>query len=451
MSKNILTNSELVNKINKVNPQNALDVLRKVMLIDGFEIVLDLEKSHGLTINDAKTNDEYLDFYSFFASAPLGMNHPKLNTKEFKEELTLAAMNKPSNSDIYTVEMAKFVDTLCRLAMPEYFKHLFFVEGGTLAVENGLKAAFDWKVKKNFMKGYKEEKGQQVIHFRQAFHGRSGYTLSLTNTDPIKTAHYPKFNWPRITNPKIIFPLEENLDKIIQLENQAINEIYSAIKNNQDDIAAIIIEPIQGEGGDNFFRKEFFLKLREIADEHDIMLMFDEVQTGVGLTGKMWAHEYFVQPDIMSFGKKVQVCGIMVSNRIDEVEDNVLRVSGRINSTWGGNLTDMVRARKYLEVIVEDNLIENARIVGQYLLEKLLEVQKDFPHLVSQARGLGLMCAFDMPTPEIRKRFLTKLFENKMLMLGCGVSTVRFRPPLIITKEEVDKGIEIIRRTLRSI
>jgi len=451
MSKNILTNTELVNKINKVNPQNALDVLRKVMLIDGFEIVLDLEKSHGLTIIDAKTNDEYLDFYSFFASAPLGMNHPKLNTKEFKEELTLAAMNKPSNSDIYTVEMAKFVDTLCRLAKPEYFKHLFFVEGGTLAVENGLKAAFDWKVKKNFMKGYKEEKGQQVIHFRQAFHGRSGYTLSLTNTDPIKTAHYPKFNWPRITNPKIIFPLEENLDKIIQLENQAINEIYSAIKNNQDDIAAIIIEPIQGEGGDNFFRKEFFLKLREIADEHDIMLMFDEVQTGVGLTGKMWAHEYFVQPDIMSFGKKVQVCGIMVSNRIDEVEDNVLRVSGRINSTWGGNLTDMVRARKYLEVIVEDNLIENARIVGQYLLEKLLEVQKDFPHLVSQARGLGLMCAFDMPTPEIRKRFLTKLFENKMLMLGCGVSTVRFRPPLIITKEEVDKGIEIIRRTLRSI
>lgn len=449
MSEN--TNTAFVNNITKVTPENALNVLRKVMLIDGFEIVLDLEKSHGLTIIDAKTGDEYLDFYSFFASAPLGMNHPKLNTKEFKEELTLAAMNKPSNSDIYTVEMAKFVDTLCRLAKPEYFKHLFFVEGGTLAVENGLKAAFDWKVKKNFMKGYKEEKGQQVIHFRQAFHGRSGYTLSLTNTDPIKTAHYPKFNWPRITNPKIIFPMEENLDKIIQMENQAINEIYSAIKNNKDDIAAIIIEPIQGEGGDNFFRKEFFLKLREIADEHEIMLMLDEVQTGVGLTGKMWAHEHFVQPDIISFGKKLQVCGIMVSSRIDEVEDNVLRVSGRINSTWGGNLTDMVRARKYLEVIVEDNLIENARVVGNYLLEKLLEVQKDFPHLVSQARGLGLMCAFDMPSPEIRKRFLSKLFENKMLMLGCGVSTVRFRPPLIITKDEVDKGIEIIRRTLRSL
>lgn len=451
MLNQIFNDKFVINNSSQVTPQNALDVLRRVMLIDGFEIVLDLEKSHGLTLIDAKSGDEYLDFYSFFASSPLGMNHPKLNTKEFREELILAAMTKPSNSDIYTLEMAKFVDTLCRLAMPEYFKHLFFVEGGTLAVENGLKAAFDWKVKKNFMKGYKEEKGQQVIHFRQAFHGRSGYTLSLTNTDPIKTDHYPKFNWPRITNPKLIFPVEENLDKIIKLEEQAINEIYDAIKNNKDDIAALIIEPIQGEGGDNFFRKEFFVKLREIADEEEILLIFDEVQTGVGLTGKMWAHEYFINPDIMSFGKKLQVCGIMVSERIDEVEDNVLRVSGRINSTWGGNLTDMVRARKYLEIIAEDNLIENANIVGKYLLQRLLELQTEFPNLILQARGLGLMCAFDLPNPEIRKIFLTKLFENKMLMLGCGVSTIRFRPPLIITKEEVDKGIEIIRKSLRSL
>lgn len=434
-----------------ITPQNALDVLRRVMLIDGFEIVLDLEKSHGLTLVDAKSGDEFLDFYSFFASSPIGMNHPKLNTKEFREELILAALSKPSNSDIYTLEMAKFVDTICRLAMPEYFKHLFLIDGGTLAVENGLKAAFDWKVKKNFMKGYKDEKGQQVIHFRQAFHGRSGYTLSLTNTDPIKTAHFPKFNWPRITNPKIEFPIEENLNKIIKLEEKAINEIYDAIKNNKDDIATIIIEPIQGEGGDNFFRKEFFLKLREIADEEEILLMFDEVQTGVGLTGKMWAHEHFVNPDIMSFGKKMQVCGIMVSNRIDEVENNVLVQSGRINSTWGGNLTDMVRARKYLEIIVEDNLIENAKTVGKHLLQRLQELQAEFPKLVYQARGIGLMCAFDLPNPEIRKKFLTKLFENKMLMLGCGTNTIRFRPPLIISKEEVDKGIDIIRKTLKSL
>lgn len=435
----------------QITADNVHDVLRRKMLVDGFDLVLDLENSHGLTIVDAKTGDKYLDFFSFFASSPVGMNHPKMNTPEFREELLQAAMNKPSNSDIYTVEMAKFVDTLVRVAVPEYFKHLFFVDGGTLAVENGLKTAFDWKVKKNFMKGYKEERGQQVIHFREAFHGRSGYTMSLTNTDPVKIAHYPKFNWPRVTNPKIIFPLEKNLEAVIKAENEAVNQIYEAIKNNKDDIAAIILEPIQGEGGDNFFRKEFFVKLREIADENEILLMLDEVQTGLAMTGKMWTHEHYVQPDIISFGKKVQVCGIMVSNRIDDVEDNVFKKSSRINSTWGGNLTDMVRAAKYLEIIGEDELVENAKTVGEYLLAGIKELEREFPKLISQPRGLGLMCSFNMPDPEIRKEFLTKLYSNKMIMLGCGVNTVRFRPPLTISKDEVDLGLRIIRETLTQI
>ncbi len=437
-----------ITESSKVTAQNVHEVLNKKMLVDGFGFVLDLEKSHDLILIDEKSGDEYLDFFSFFASAPIGINHPKMRTPEFIEELIVAGINKPSNSDIYTVEMAKFVDTLYETAVPDYFKHLFFVDGGTLAVENGLKTAFDWKVRKNFMKGYKEERGQQVIHFRESFHGRSGYTMSLTNTDPIKTQYYPKFNWPRIINPKIKFPIEKNLDEIISLENQAIEEIKAAIKNNKDDIAVIIIEPIQGEGGDNFFRKEFFLKLREIADENEILLMFDEVQTGVGMTGKMWAHEHFVKPDIMSFGKKVQVCGIMVNNRIDDIEDNVFKKSSRINSTWGGNLTDMVRSKRYFEIIKEENLIENAASVGNYLLSSIMEIQSEFPNLVSQARGLGLMCSFNLPTPEIRKQFLDKLYKNKMIMLGSGLTTVRFRPPLILTNDFVDVGIKIIRDTL---
>lgn len=439
-------------KINSpITAQNVHDTLRKKMLVDGFDFVLDLQRSYGLTIVDEKTGDEFLDFFSFFASSPVGINHPKINTPEFREELALVAMNKPSNSDIYTVEMAKFVETFSRTAVPEYFKHLFFVDGGALAVENGLKAAFDWKVQKNFLKGYKEERGHQVIHFREAFHGRSGYTMSLTNTDPVKIAHYPKFNWPRITNPKIKFPLKENLDEVIKLENRAIEEIYSAIKNNKDDIALIIIEPIQGEGGDNFFRKEFFLKLREIADENEILLMFDEVQTGIGMTGKMWAHEYFVEPDILSFGKKVQVCGIMVSDRIDDISENVFKKSSRINSTWGGNLTDMVRSRKNLEIIEEENLVENARIMGSYLLSCLKEIQNEFPEYVSQARGLGLMCSFDLPNDSTRRKFLKELYRNKMIMLGCGNCSVRFRPPLVVTKEDIDKGMRIIKDTLQNL
>lgn len=435
----------------EINAANVHDILKKSMLIDGFDLVLDLKRSHGLTIVDEKTNEEYLDFFSFFASSPVGLNHPSINNPEFRDELSVAAMNKPSNSDIYTVEMAKFVDTFTRIAKPDHFKHLFFIDGGALAIENGLKVAFDWKVRKNFLKGYSEEKGHQVIHFKEAFHGRSGYTMSLTNTDPAKINYFPKFKWPRIINPKIKFPLENNLSEVIKLEEQALNEIHEAIKNNPDDIAVIIIEPIQCEGGDNFFRKEFFVKLREIADENDILLMFDEVQTGIGMTGKMWAYEHYVEPDIIGFGKKTQICGIMVSDRIDDVHENVFRTSSRINSTWGGNIVDMVRSRKNLEIIEEENLVENSKIVGAYLLENLIDIQNEFPKLVFQARGLGLLCAFDMPNPDVRKKFLTQLYNNKMIMLGCGVKTVRFRTPLNVTKEEIDKGVSIIRKTLISL
>lgn len=437
-----------IEETKKISAENVHNILRTRMLVDGFDLVLDLKNSHGLTLVDEKTGDEYLDFFSFFASNPLGMNHPKMNTNEFKEELVIAAMNKPSNSDIYTTEMAKFVDVFSRVAVPDCMKHLFFIEGGALAVENGLKVAFDWKVRKNFIKGYTEEKGKQVIHFKEAFHGRTGYTMSLTNTDPVKIAFYPKFNWPRITNPKIKFPINDNLKEITELENIAINEIYSAIKNNKDDIALIIIEPIQAEGGDNFFRKEFHEKLREIADENDILLMYDEVQTGIGMTGKMWAYEHYVKPDIISFGKKVQVCGIMVNDRIDDISDNVFKKSSRINSTWGGNLTDMVRSRKYFEIIEEDNLVQNAELVGKYLLQNIYELQSEFPEFVSNARGLGLMCSFDMPDPEIRKTFLTELYNNKLIMLGCGKSSIRFRTPLIVSNEDIDKGFAIIKEVL---
>jgi L-lysine 6-transaminase len=433
---------------NKITPDKVHQTIARNMLADGFGLVLDLKNSQGTRLVDEKNGDVYLDLFTFFASSPLGLNHPKLHTKEVMEEFAVASVNKPSNSDIYTVLMAEFVDTFSRIAKPDYMKYLFFIAGGALAVENGLKVAFDWKVQKSFMKGYKEEKGHQVIHFRQAFHGRSGYTLSLTNTEPNKIKYFPKFNWPRIINPKIKFPLEDHLQETIKLEQQAVDEIYAAIKNNPDDIAAIIIEPVQAEGGDNFFRKEFFEKLREITNENDILLMFDEIQTGFGLTGKFWASEYYVNPDIMAFGKKAQVCGIMVNDRVDEVKENCFHKSSRINSTWGANLTDMVRSKHIMRIINEENLVNNAETVGKFLLQNLQDIQKEYPSLVSNARGLGLMCSFDMPDGEIRNRFREECYKNKLLILGCGEKTIRFRPPLNIQKEDLIEGLKIIKKVL---
>jgi L-lysine 6-transaminase len=423
------------------------------MLADGLDLVLDLKKSKGCQIYDSKSKKYLLDCFSFFATAPVGCNHPKLIDSDFINKLGEVSVNNPTNSDVYTTEMAEFVDYFAKNAVPNCFKHLFFISGGALAVENGLKTAFDWKIRKNIGKG-NDEIGTKIIHFKEAFHGRSGYTLSMTNTfNQNKIKYFTKFNWPRITNPKISYPLnKENLDNVKKLEEKAEAEIKQALDENPNDVAAIIIEPIQAEGGDNHFRKEFFHTLRRLCDEYELMFILDEIQTGVGLTGKMWAYQHFdFEPDILAFGKKTQVCGIMVNDKVDEVEDNVFKVSSRLNSTWGGNLVDMVRCQKYLEIIKEENLIKNAETQGKHLLNGLEELSQRYHDKISNARGKGLMCAFDLPTPEKRDELKNKMYSNGMIILGCGKSTIRFRPPLIITSEEIDKALEIIEKTLKTI
>jgi L-lysine 6-transaminase len=436
-----------------IKPTEVHKTLSNHMLADGFDLVLDLKKSKGCRIYNSRAGKYMLDCFSFFASAPLGCNHPKLTTPEFIKKMGELAVNKPTNSDLYTTEMAEFVDAFRKHAVPDYFKHLFFVSGGALAVENGLKTAFDWKVRKNIERGKSEKLGTQVIHFKEAFHGRTGYTLSMTNTFNLnKIKYYPMFDWPRIINPKVKFPLnKENLENVKELEKQAISEIESAVSKNPDDIAALIIEPVQGEGGDNHFRKEFFLELRRLCDEHEMMFVLDEIQSGVGLTGKMWAHEHFdFKPDILAFGKKTQVCGMMVGERVDAIKDNVFNVPSRLNSTWGGNLIDMVRCQKYFEVIDEENLIKNAETQGNYLLEDLERLSQKYSDKISNARGLGLMCAFDLPTPEKRDELQKKLYAKDLIVVTCGATTIRFRPPLIISSEEISEALGILDKTLKA-
>lgn len=433
----------------RFTPKEALDVLKRYMLIDPSSMMVDFEKSHGAYFHDALSGREYLDFYTFFASLPLGFNHPGMFHESFMEDVKRVGRCKPANSDVLSIEFAEFVDTFHRIAAPDGYDHLFFIAGGALAVENALKTAFDWKFRKNLRRGI-HEKGAQVIHFKNAFHGRSGYTLSLTNTfDSNKTKYFPKFQWPRITSPAIRFPLEgQNLERVGRLEKQAVEEIKQAFVDNSDDIAAIIIEPIQGEGGDNHFRKVFFQQLRTLADENEAILIFDEVQCGMGLTGKMWCAQHFdVMPDIFCFGKKAQVGGIMCNDRVQEV-DSVFKVSSRINSTFGANLGDMVRAARYLEIIAEEKLVENAAHIGQHLFTGLTQMTQQF-EIMTNLRGRGLMIAFDLPTAAARDRFRAYLFEHGCMLLSCGERSIRLRPPLNLTQEDADKGLMLMRDGLR--
>jgi L-lysine 6-transaminase len=393
-----------------------------------------------------------LDFFSNFASCPIGYNHPRVDNPEFRERLVEAALNKPANSDIYTTYLAEFVETFARLALPPAFqKHMFLVEGGSVGIENALKTAFDWKIRKNFKRGYREERGTQILHLNEAFHGRTGYTLSLTNTaDPRKTQYFPKFNWPRIVNPKIQFPAtEESLAAAAKLEEEALRQAKRFLQERKDEIAAFIMEPIQGEGGDNHFRPEFFKAVRQLCDENEMLLIFDEVQTGIGLTGSMWGFQHFgVEPDLFAFGKKTQVCGFVSNDRILEVDDNVFSVSSRINSTWGGNLTDMVRSQRYLEVIDEEKLVANAAWVGEHFLRGLHRLAEKFPDLISNVRGRALMCAFDLPSGEIRDKAINTMEANDLLVLASGHRSLRFRPPLTLSAEEADDGMRRMEKSL---
>ena len=433
-----------------VSPQNVHASLEKHILADGFDLIFDMEKSNGVYIHDARYNRTLLDFFTCFASVPLGYNHPKMvNDEEFKKNLMMAALTNPSNSDIYTTQYAHFVETFSRVGIPDYLPHAFFIAGGALAIENALKAAMDWKVQKNLAKGYTKEIGFKVIHFEHAFHGRSGYTMSLTNTQPVKTKWFAKFDWPRVSTPQINFPYSDaNHEDLLKREELSLAQVKMAFEANKDDVCAIIIEPIQSEGGDNHLRHEFLEKLRVLADENEALLIYDEVQTGVGLTGKFWCHEHFgekARPDILAFGKKMQVCGILASKRLDEIEDNVFNVSSRINSTWGGSLVDMVRSAKIMEIIEEDNLIESAAQTGWYLQNELFKLSQKYS-VISNIRGKGLLTAFDFPSIATRDKFISLGLENNVMFLGCGNNSIRFRPALIISRKNIDDGLGVLEK-----
>lgn len=434
---------------NSVQPKDVQSILGRHLLVDGFDFVMDIEKSLGSYIHDSLSGENILDMFSMFASASIGYNHPDLVAQS--EWLGKMAINKPTLADVYSVEYAEFMEVFERVLIPKELQYAFFVSGGTLAVENAMKAAFDWKTRLNMEQGLTQE-ADVCIHFEQAFHGRSGYTLSLTNTsDPRKYQYFPKFDWPRILSPHLHFPItEKSLEETIKKEQLALLNIEEAILSMPNRVAAIIIEPIQAEGGDHHFRDEFFVGLRELCDQNDVLLIFDEVQTGVGMTGKTWAFQHFsVTPDLISFGKKTQVCGVLANKeKMDRIPNNVFKESSRINSTFGGNFIDMMRLKLILEIIEKENLVENSATVGKHLLAGLESLEKKHPSEVSNARGRGLMCAIDLKDGVSRDKLRVELYKKKVILLPCGDRSLRFRPHLNVSAEEIDIALEKIDEIL---
>ena len=427
-----------------IDAKKVLETLGKYQLVDGYPLVLDLEKSNGPWLVDAATGDKYLDAFTCFASWPIGFNHPMMADKAFRERLVTVAANKPANSDLYTEDMAEFVEAFGSRVTPDNYPYHFWVSGGSLAVENALKVAFDWKARKLGRTDFADNVNDLVIlHFRQAFHGRSGYTMSLTNTLPDKIGLFPKFDWPCVHNPAMVVDNDGQIVNDIEAEEaKAREEIEAAFSKHNNKIAAIIIEPMQGEGGDNHFRKEFMQALRKYADDNEALLIYDEVQTGFFGSGKPWLFQHIgVEPDLVSFGKKTQVCGVFSNRRVDEVEEHVFVRSSRINSTWGGNLVDMVRCKRFIEIIEQEQLADRITKRGEQLKAGLRELSRE-KAAFSNVRGVGSFVAFTCESPAARDSMLSDLFAHKLMALGAGADSIRFRLPLIIGEAEINTILE---------
>ncbi len=427
-----------------IDPKNVHATLERHQLADGYSLVMDLEKSRGIYLHDSRSGKDYMDLFTSFASWPIGFAHPMMADADFREQLQIAALTKVANSDLYTTQMAEFVEAFSTRVTPEGFPHHFWVSGGALAVENAIKIAFDWKAHKIGVDKADDGKGLCVMHFKGAFHGRTGYTMSLTNTDPQKVALFPKFDWPRISTPAIEFDATGGIANDVEaLERQALAEIDAAFENPiyKGKIACILIEPLQGEGGDNHFRTEFLRALRKICDEREALLIFDEVQTGFFGSGKPWLWQHHgVAPDVVSFGKKTQVCGVYANTRVDEVPENVFKVSSRINSTWGGNLVDMVRCKRFIDIIETEKLAENITKVGASFVEGLRGIANERGHF-NNVRGCGSLVAFTLATAEARDELLAGLYEKNVMALSSGERAIRFRLPLVISEAECGEAL----------
>lgn len=384
--------------------------------------MLNIQKSNNVFLYDESV---HLDCLS---SLPLGWNHPKLKNR--MKNIALAANHKLEDSSLKN----EFIEYFKNIVKD--FHYISLVENEEMGVENAIKAAFDWKFKKCGIESYYNDTFD-IIHLQQAFHGIGGYCLSLTDTTANWTALYPKFKWSRIKNPKINFPLVES--EVAVVESISLQQAEHALKTNR--VAAIILETIQSEGGDNHFSSNYFSALRELADKYEALLIFDEVQTGVGLTGKYWSYEHFgIIPDMITFGKNTQVCGFASTTRIDEIPDNVFHESNRLYTN--SNVIDMIRFMHINDIMEEEKITFNSEIIGKYFLDEL----KSIPE-ISNVRGKGLMLAFDFDSQCKRDLFFNKIFDY-VSVIRRGERSIALRPPLIFSHFHVDLTIKIIKNVL---
>lgn len=433
-----------------VKPEDVLMTLDERMSVTGLKLVIDPLKSAGLTIFDSWHEKEFIDFSFGGGRIPLTYNHRGFKDEEYIKRMRTATPFFAPADEIYSSEYATFVREFSRFALDDDFISLRFGSSHSDAVEMALKAAFDYKAQKN-IRSSKKNQALAVVCLEEAFHGFSGYALSLHKTSDVRTdGFYPLFDFPAIINPKLKFPAsEKNMKRVEQLENEAILQLKAHLQNGKRSLCAVIIEPVQGRGGDNYFRNEFFKKLKELSEENDFLLIFDETLTGFGTCGAKWAHSAAgVTPDILIFGGKSPLAGVAGGKCFEQVE-SVFNVPGRLSGGPVVNLSRFVYGAKLIEIIEDEKLLENAKKIGVDLGRRLSAICESSPY-AKNPRATGVMGALDFHNEKARDKIIRSLFEEGFIAAACGVKTVALRLPLDAPLMNVHKGLDIFERVILS-
>lgn len=427
--------------------KEMLDELGKYVIATPYPFVLDLEKCEGMWLVTVD-GQRLFDWAGYFGSKLIGHNHPGLYEPEYVKRLVRAANNKVANPDFLTPECLAYYRLLYRLA-PEIMRNpkleIYALNSGAEAVENAMKYLIA-KYNQKRADSRKQINNRRFLYFEHAFHGRTVFALNVTQTvDPVATKDFHGLSLSG--NFKLPFPAydsaeshEENVAKAMRV----LEQVESVLKLMADEIVGIIVEPIQGAGGHRVAVPEFFQGLSRLAHDYDVYLMFDEVQTGLCATGRMWGIDHFdlpYSPTAVATGKKFGAGVVYMREPLEDV--------GVLDSTWGGTLADMVRVVREMEIVEEEGLILKAEENGARLALGLRRLVEAYPDLLSNVRGLGLYQGFSVKTPELKGE-LVRIARDEfgLLLLGAGKRSIRTRPNLSVTAVEIDAFLALLEKAV---
>jgi 4-aminobutyrate aminotransferase/(S)-3-amino-2-methylpropionate transaminase len=426
-------------------------------------MIVDDERSQGVHLVDLDGN-VFLDFFSNFALGSLGYNHPAHLAVARSEAFVRAACNPTSTPFVTSPSWISFVSAVEREFAPPGMAKIFCVDGGGEGVEAALKAAFivhgekarrthgepvnplQWPEERQRAAMDNAGTNAVVLSFSGAFHGRGLGPLSATHSKLIHKADQPAFAWPQATFPAHRFPRERFAEENARAERDSLAEVERLLDQFAGRVAAILVEPVQSEGGDRHASPAFFQQLQALAHKAGAALILDEVQTGVGISGTLWAHQQLqlaAPPDLVTFGKKMQLGGFFATPSYNITQ------FGRMYQTRNGDRARGLLALATLQTISREDLLRNVRETGAYFLQRLEELATRFPHLVSDPRGLGFLLAFDLPTTQARDELLQRSLRRGLFATYTGTRSVRIRPHLITRPVDVDFACEVFDAALR--